>query len=233
MTRLVHALAFGLLAGLLSMPSSAEEKAQASADGPGESLASTQDQIEEGREFRRVLPAQPTSVQPGQVEVLEFFWYGCPHCYRAEKHVQDWLATKPENVVFRRVPATLSRGWVSMARAYYAAEQLDVLDTMHDALFAAFHVQPQMLGSEERLAAYFKEKAGVDESAFRNAFNSPAVSSKVQHADLLARRYRVSGVPSMVVNGKFQTDPEQARGYDAMIKTVDILAAWELQQQDE
>lgn len=233
MTRLVHALAFGLLAGMLSMPSFAEESVRTSPPASDETLSLAQDQIEEGREFRRVLPVQPTSVPPGQVEVLEFFWYGCPHCYRAEKHINEWLETKPENVVFRRIPATLSRGWALMAHAYYAAEQLNVLETMHDALFAAFHVEPQMLGSEERLAAFFKEKAGVDEAAFRDAFNSPAVSSRVQHADMLARRYRISGVPSMIVNGKFQTDPEQARGYHAMIKTVDTLAAWELQQQDE
>lgn len=190
-------------------------------------------EIEEGREFRRVLPAQPTAVPPGKVEVVEFFWYGCPHCFEAEKHIKTWLEQKPDGVVFRRVPATLSRGWGLMAQAYYAAEELDVLDVMHEALFAAFHTERQMLGSEERLAAYFNEKAGVDEETFRKAFRSLAVASRVQRADMLARRYQVKGVPSITVNGKFITDPEQARGHDRMMETVDTLARWELQQQGD
>lgn len=228
-----------LLALLLSVAAHAAEPESAPAEPPtAETAPATAPApepaiIEEGRDFRRVVPAQPTRVAPGKVEVIEFFWYGCPHCYASEKHIEAWLADKPEEVVFVRVPATLSRGWALMAQAYYTAEALGVLHVMHPALFAAFHEQPVMLGSPERLAAYFEEKAGVDTEAFREAFNSIEVASKVHRADQLARQYRVAGVPSMTVNGKYITDPEQAGGYEAMLRTVDTLARFELQSQEQ
>lgn len=199
-----------------------------------ESTAPAQDQgriIEEGKDFVRVLPAQPTATAPGKVEVLEFFWYGCPHCYQAESHIEAWLQDLPDDVVFRRVPSTLSRGWETMARAYYTAELLDVLEPMHPALFAAFHRNGVMLANEEQLAAYFKEHGGVEEKAFLEAFNSPRVASLVQRADALSRRYRVAGVPAMAVAGKYMTDPEKAGGYRKMVDTVDSLVQWERQQQ--
>lgn len=183
--------------------------------------------------WRRLTPAQPTRVAPGKVEVLEFFWYGCPHCYATEKHVEAWLADQPEDVVFVRVPATLNRGWVLMAQAYYTAEALDVLDTMHPALFAAFHEDNVPLQTPEQIAAYFEAKAGIDKDTFANAFNSLQVASRVQRADQLARRYRVGGVPAMAVNGKFITDPNQANGYADMLEIVDQLTKQELQAQAE
>ncbi len=185
------------------------------------------------RDYVPVVPAQPTSAAPGEVEIVEFFWYGCPHCYQAEKHIQAWLAQKPANVKFTRVPATLNRGWVLMAQAYYTAEQLDVLDVMHPALFAAFHEDRVMLDTPESVAQYFKEKAGVEDDAFAQAFNSPTVASHVQRADMLARRYRVNGVPMLAVNGKFVTDPRRTRGYAQMVDVAARLAAQELAAQSE
>lgn len=220
MTRILSLLVLALLP---FSPSAAEAPAAAEPERV----------IEEGREFVRVVPAQPTSAAPGEVEVIEFFWYGCPHCYRAEEHIAAWLENKPDNVIFRRVPATLSRGWALMARAFYTAEQLGVLEAMHPALFAAFHEDKVMLASEDRLAVFFEEKAGVEPEMFREAFNSMAVSSAVRRADILARRYRIGGVPSMVVNGKFITDPERAGGYSGMVDTADTLARWELRAQTE
>lgn len=224
MIRLLQLLGFALLT--LNMACAEEETSQPETDD-------RQQTIEEGRDFTRVLPVQPTSVAPGQVEVLEFFWYGCPHCYRAEPAIEQWRENLPEGVVFRRIPATLSRGWVTMSQAYYTAEVLGVLESMHPAFFAAFHENGTMLANEDQLAAYFKEHAGVEEAAFREAFNSIQVSSRVQRADALSRRYRISGVPAMAVNGKYATNPEMARGYEKMVDTVDLLAKWELQAQDE
>lgn len=190
-------------------------------------------EFEAGRDYRRVAPAQPTDAAPGQVEVLEFFWYGCPHCYQAEAHVSAWLETKPDGVTFTRVPATLNYGWVLMAQAYYTAEQLGVLDVMHPALFAAFHEDPVMLGSAEQVAAYFEAKAGVSNKAFADAFNSLTVASKVQRADALARRYALRGVPTMIVNGKFSTNATMAGGYDSMVQVIDALAKQELAAEKE
>lgn len=222
MSRLLQLTTFALL--VIFNPACAE-------DEPAEPQTEGRT-IEEGRDFVRVVPAQPTGTAPGQVEVLEFFWYGCTHCYQAEKHIEEWRQNLPEDVVFRRIPATLNQGWVTMTKAYYAAEQLDVLDTMHPALFAAFHENGTMLANEDQLAAYFKEHAGVEEAAFREAFNSTSVASRVQRADVLSRRYRVAGVPTMTVNGKFKTDPDQAGGYAELVDTVHVLAKWELQAQE-
>ncbi|MBW3566362.1 MAG: thiol:disulfide interchange protein DsbA/DsbL [Proteobacteria bacterium] len=224
MIRLLQLLGFALLT--FNMACAEEETPPPETDGE-------QRVIEEGRDFSRVLPVQPTSVAPGQVEVLEFFWYGCPHCYRAEAAIEQWRENLPEGVVFRRIPATLSRGWVTMSQAYYTAEVLGVLENMHPAFFAAFHENGTMLASEDQLAAYFKEHAGVEEAAFREAFNSIQVSSRVQRADALSRRYRIGGVPAMTVNGKYITNPEMARGYEKMVDTVELLARWELKAQDD
>lgn len=211
-----------LLAALFLLPVTA---AETGSDAPQE--------FEAGRDYRRVTPAQPTNVQPGQVEVLEFFWYGCPHCYQAESHVRAWLESKPAGVTFTRVPATVNRGWVLMAQAYYTAEELGVLDVMHPALFAAFHEDPVMLGSPRQVGAYFMDKTDVTEEQFATAFNSPTVASKVQRADALARRYAVRGVPTMTVNGKFATNPTMTDGYARMVKVVDALAKQELAAQEE
>lgn len=197
-----------------------------------EAPASAQE-FEAGREYRRVSPAQPTDAAPGQVEVLEFFWYGCPHCYQAEAHVSKWLETKPAGVTFTRVPATLNRGWVLMAQAYYTAEELGVLDVMHPALFAAFHETRMPLQTPEQLVGYFQQHADVEAADFAAAFNSPTVASKVQRADALARRYAIRGVPTMTVNGKFATNPTMTRGYERMTEVVDALARQELASSGE
>lgn len=209
---------------VVSLPLNAEEQPPV-ADAPVEAVPG----LHAGDDYVPVIPAQPTSVSPDEVEVVEFFWYGCPHCYQAEAHVSTWLESKPDGVVFTRVPATLNRGWGLMAQAYYTAEQLGVLDVMHPALFAAFHEQRVPLDDAAALATYFHDKAGVDETTFMEAFDSMAVASRVQRADILARRFRVRGVPMLAVNGKFTTDPKRAGGYQRMVEVADALAKHELQ----
>lgn len=185
--------------------------------------------VDEGVNFRNVVPAQAVSVPPGRVEVLEFFWYGCAHCYASETAIAEWLKDAPAEVVFRRIPVTLNRGWEVMARAYYTAQQLGVLDTVHPALFEALHEQQRSLDTEEELAAFFTETAAIDAAAFREAYNSLEVASRVQQADLVARRYGIRGVPTMAVNGKYSTDAELARGYSEMVDVVDRLVQQEIE----
>src|SRR5690606_1031148 len=185
--------------------------------------AETPPVVDEPVQFRHVVPAQPVAVPPGRIEVLEFFWYGCPHCYAAEPHLAEWLENKPAEVSFRRIPVTLNRGWEVLARAYYTAEALDVLDRVHPALFAALHEQQRTLNTVDELAAFFAEVADVDEAAFRQAYASLEVASRVQQADVIARRYAVRSVPAMAVNGSYMTDPELAGGYAAMVEVVQAL----------
>ena len=176
-----------------------------------------------GTHYRLMTPVQPTSVDPGKIEVLEIFWYGCPHCYTLEPHVREWVANEmPPNVEFVRIPATLNRGWQVHARAYYTAEALGRLDEIHDGLFKALNVDRNPLNTEDSLIRFFAGY-GVSEEEFLEAFNSFAVQTKLRRADSLVRRYRITGVPAMVVNGKYVTGAELAGGIPQLFEVVEFL----------
>jgi len=177
--------------------------------------------FDEGIEYQRV--AEPQRLKPGDdVEVLELFWYGCPHCYRLEPAIEEWLDSKPAGVVFRRLPAAASSRWVPHAKAYFAAEQLGVVDKLHKPLFAALHEQRRKLFNDEQLIGFAAEQ-GIDEHAFREAYQSFPVDMKVRQSAELARRYQLSGVPAIVVNGKYITGVTEAGGRDELFEVVDFL----------
>lgn len=174
-----------------------------------------------------VLPhAVPTHVEPGKVEVLEMFWYGCPHCFHFEPQVKRWLANKPEAAEFIRVPATLNSNWIPHARAYYAAESLGVLDKLHDALFHAIHEQRRRLNSEDALVR-FAASQGIDAEAFRKAMNSFYVNTKLRQSVDLGQKYGVDGVPMVIVNGKYKVTGAMAGSYNRMIEIINYLVAKE------
>ncbi len=164
-----------------------------------------QEEVIEGIHYQLVMPPQPTATATGQVEVVELFWYGCPHCYHLEPSVQNWLERKPENVVFIRIPAFFRDNiWKLHATAYYAGEALGVAEKMHEPFFDAIHKHNRKLASEEELTAFYADH-GVDPEAFRKAFRSFAVQVKVNRAGDLSRRYGITGVPSLIVDGKYRT----------------------------
>lgn len=177
-----------------------------------------------GRHYERVSPAVATNVADNKIEVVELFWYGCPHCYQFEPAIEHWLETKPDNIEFVRVPAIFARNWELHARAYYAAEQLGVLDKTHGALFDALHKQRRKLFTEDALVAFFVEQ-GVDEAAFLEAYNSFDVDSKTRTAATLTRKYGITGVPAMVVDGRYRTSAQKTGTYEMLLKVVDHLAA--------
>jgi len=177
--------------------------------------------IDEGVQYQKVIPPQPTSTAD-KVEVVELFWYGCPHCFQFEPELRKWLETKPANVELVRMPAVFNPRWRLHAQAFYAAEVLGAMDKMHDALFEALHVKKRRLNDEAQLQEFFVEH-GVSAEDFKNAFNSFAVYSKVRRAEDLTRRYGISGVPAMVVNGKYRTDGPMANGHTGMLRVVDYL----------
>jgi thiol:disulfide interchange protein DsbA len=179
-----------------------------------------------GVHYQRLAPTQPTSSGPDQVEVAEFFMYSCVHCYNFEPYVQEWLTRKPDYVNFIRVPTV----WNSLARlhgqAFFAAEALGKGAEVHTPFFREVHVSGNLLESEAALAAFFS-RFGVDEAAFKGALASFSVHTNVQRADELTRRYRITGTPSVVVNGKYVTMASMAGGYEQLMKLVDALAASE------
>jgi thiol:disulfide interchange protein DsbA len=180
---------------------------------------------DEGIEYQR-LPTPVPTVAPGKVEVRELFWYGCPHCYRLEPLLQKWLRRKPANVVFVRTPAIFNPRWAFHAKVYYTAEVLGVLDKVHQAIFDAIHKYKQKLDTPAAVKTLFA-RYGVSGKDFDNAFNSFAVDAKVRRAADLTRRYGISGVPTMVVNGKYVTDGTMGNGHAGMLKIVDYLIAKE------
>jgi protein dithiol oxidoreductase (disulfide-forming) len=177
--------------------------------------------VDEGIDYKRIEPPQPTTA-PGKVEVVELFWYGCPGCYAFKPFLNRWLDGLPEQVEFVRVPATLNPNWVVHARAHYAAEQLGVLEQIHAPLFDAIHLDRRRLDNEAALAEFFAEH-GVAENAFRDAFRSFAVETKVRRAAALTQRYGITGVPSIVIDGKYRTDGSMAGGFENVLRVLDHL----------
>ena len=162
--------------------------------------------FEEGIEYQRVVPPQPTD-DPSKVEVVELFWYGCPHCYHFEPILEAWAKNKPDYVYFKRIPAIFRDSWVPFARAYYTAQVLGVLDRIHGPLFKAIHVERRNLNSEAALRAFFAEH-GVKPEDFDRTYRSFAVENDVRRAADLTRRYGINGVPAIVINGKVYSAPK-------------------------
>jgi len=183
--------------------------------------------LEAGKDYDVLSPAQPVGVKKGQVEVLEFFWYRCPHCFHLEPELNTWAKKQPRNVVLKRVPAILNDSWAALARAYYALEAVDMSDKLHDDVFDAFHVKGMDLTPPETFFDWAVTK-GVDRKKLANAYNSFAVNTKVMRAQQLTRDYKLSGVPAVAINGKFVTSAYMTGGEPELFKTMDALIAQEL-----
>jgi thiol:disulfide interchange protein DsbA len=191
--------------------------------------ASAADNFKENVHYELVLPPQPTTAPKGKVEVVEMFWYGCPHCNALEPYVNRWLKHKPAYIDFVRIPAVFQPSWAFHARAYYTAQILGVLDKTHSAMFEAIHQQRRRLNTEKELMDFFAEH-GVKNEDFKRVFHSFAVEAKVRRARDLSQRYGIDGVPSFIVNGKYRTGAKLAGGQSNIFKVVDYLAAKEAKQ---
>jgi protein dithiol oxidoreductase (disulfide-forming) len=188
-----------------------------------------------GVNYALLVPAQPTSVPAGQVEVLEFFWYACPHCYALEPLIEAWDKTKPAYISFSPVPVLWNEGHRSLARFYYTLETLGKAKQFHDAVFKEIQVNGDPLvgpddnnsAQAERLQVAFAKKLGISEVDFEKAYHSFAVETDLQRADELVQRYRVTAVPTFVVNGKYVADVQTAGGPERLLALVNDLAAQE------
>lgn len=200
------------------------ELAQAEAGAGGDLIAAAGFQA--GVHYQRLSPTQPTSSSPDQIEVAEFFMYSCPHCYNFEPYIAQWLTTKPDYVNFVRIPTVWNPLVRSHAQAFYAAEALGKLDEMHTPFFREMHVNGNYLDSEDAIAQFFS-RFGVDNKTFKEAFDSFSVHTKLQRADELTRRYRVTGTPSIVVNGKYVATASMTGSYEKLLELVDVLVAAE------
>jgi thiol:disulfide interchange protein DsbA len=186
-----------------------------------------------GTSYRVVAPAQPTDVAPGKVEVIEMFWYGCPHCFALDPVIDSWLKNKPSYIEFVRVPVTWSDVHRAHAHLFYTLKALNQLDTLHPKVFAEIHQNGNMMFvpgdplATQRAQVQFAKENGISEADFMKAYNGFAVQGELAAADDLVRRYRIDAVPTFVIAGKYETDMQAAGGETNLFQLINDLAASE------
>ena len=189
----------------------------------------------EGQHYARMVPTQPTVGGADKVEVAEIFWYGCNHCYDFEPFVNRWKETMSPNARFVRIPAVWNPLVKLHAQLYYTEEvlasngKLADPETFRSAVFAEYHRRGNRLASLESIQAIF-EKHGVNAEDFESTWNSFEVAQKIRVAEDLTRRYAITGVPTVVVNGKYRTGAGEAGGYPQLLELIDELIVKESMQ---
>ena len=178
------------------------------------------DEFKEGVNYKTI-EQQPTS-SGDKIEVLEFFWFGCPHCYAFEPSIEAWLKNKPANVEFIRVPAVFRPSWTLHARLYYALEIMGQDKRLVPVVFEYLNKQRRKLDSIDQILN-FVSKHGIDRSEFLDTMNSFAVESRIRKAQQLQQDYAIEGVPTIAVNGKYVVTGTMAGSHEKMIQVMDYL----------
>ena len=176
----------------------------------------------EGKDFLKLKqPLPPTA--SGKIEVVEFFWYGCPHCHMFEPALSPWVAALPADVHFRRVPVSFNDVRKEFhQRIFYTLEAMGQVGTLHSKVFARFHAQNKPLDREADLLA-FVEQNGVDAAKFKALLNSFGVQTKMRQADQLSNAYNIDGVPALGFQGRFLTSPAMAGSLEKAVTVADYL----------
>jgi thiol:disulfide interchange protein DsbA len=178
-------------------------------------------EIEAGKQYTELSNPVPVS-ETGKIEVVELFWYGCPHCYAFEPTLNAWAQKLPQDVSFKRVPAMFGGVWNVHGQVFVALEAMGVEQKVHDAVFAAIHKEHKKLATPEEMADFLADQ-GVDRDKFLSTYNSFAVKGQVEKDKKLAMAYQISGVPTMIVNGKYRFDLGSAGGPDQALQVADFL----------
>ena len=174
-----------------------------------------------GRDYAVLLSPQPTT-SGDKIEVLEFFWYGCPHCYKLHPLIRVWQKGIPKDVNFKYIPAIFRKNWIPGAKTFYALEILGRKDKLHDKIYDAIHIEKIDLSNEELLFNWV-EKQGVDRKKFISIYNSFSVVNKSSQSSQMSRKYGLKGVPSLVVDGKYLISGRMGGTPQETIKTLDQL----------
>jgi thiol:disulfide interchange protein DsbA len=182
-------------------------------------LAAGAAELKAGEDFRVINP--PLAAPKDRIEVTEFFWYGCPHCFDFEPTLAAWVKKLPANAGFRRVPVvTANNKWVPAAQLYYTLEAMNLVEKLHSDVFNAIHVERRRLDDEKALLEWMATK-GVDPKKFSEAWSSSAVQSRIQQARELSRDSGLSGVPAVMVQGRYLALTQG--NYEDLLATVDRL----------
>lgn len=186
-----------------------------------------------GVDYRTLDKAQTTDAGK-KVEVLEFFWYACPHCYALEPSLMDWVKKQGDAIVFKRVPVAFRDSFIPQQKLYYALEGLGELNRLHGKVFSAIHTERQALNTDASIVD-FVVKNGVDKAKFTDMYNSFAVQTKTRRAAQLQQDYKIDGVPTLAIDGKYLTSPSivgqsmgnqpEARLHAAALQVMDHLVA--------
>jgi thiol:disulfide interchange protein DsbA len=187
-------------------------------------LAVSAADYQQGQHYAEAGKQMPRNDNDQKVQVVELFSYSCPHCFRLDPQVSEWKQTLPDNVDFKLVPAIFRDSWLQLARVFYAAEQTGDLEMLHPKLFHAIHVEKRRLNTEDELLDFVEEQ-GVDREAFAKQMNSFIVQTQVKKALVMSQTSGITGVPAMIVDGKYRTDAPQAGSLEEMLDVVDHLVA--------
>ena len=174
-------------------------------------------------QYGELNPPQPVE-NTSKIEVIEFFWYGCPHCYSLEPYIETWLKKLPPDVEFRRVPAVFSARWGHDAAIFYTLEAMGLLDKLHRPLFDAIHKSNLRTDNEAAFTEWL-QKNGVDPKKFMDTMKSFGVQSKLRRATQQTVAYKIDGTPAMAVAGRYTVSAEQGRTQQGMLQAVDGLVA--------
>ena len=181
-------------------------------------------QFKEGKDYKRLEKPVAPDAPAGKVDVIEFFWYSCPHCNDFEPALDAWVKTASKDMAIRRVPVAFNASFIPQQKLYYALEGMGKLDDVHVKVFRAIHVEKQKLAKDDEIFAWIG-KQGLDVAKFKEIYNSFSVSNQVRRASQLQDAYGVEGVPSMGVAGKYYTDGTMAGSMQTVLQVVESLTA--------
>jgi len=176
----------------------------------------------EGTHYTKLAQPAPVSAPAGKIEVVEFFSYGCPHCFALEPTLEAWAKRLPNDVVFKRVPVGFNALYENYQKIFYALEAMGELDKMHMKVFNAIHQQRQRLDKEADIAAFMAAN-GIDGAKFIEQYKSFSVQTKARQAQQLSQSYKIEGVPAMGVQGRFVTSGAQAGSNERALAVTDSL----------
>lgn len=178
-------------------------------------------EFQAGKEYVELKNPVPVA-EPEKIEVVELFWYGCPHCYQFEPIINPWVAQLPDDVDFKRIPAMFGGVWNAHGQMFLALESMGVEQGVHDAVFNAYHRDGKKMETPEKMAELLAEH-GVDSQKFLKAYNSFGVKSRAEQAKKQAMAYQITGVPVMIVNGKYRFDIGSSGGPQRALEVADFL----------
>ncbi|MGE3349652.1 MAG: thiol:disulfide interchange protein DsbA/DsbL [Ramlibacter sp.] len=186
--------------------------------------AHAQKKPEEGTEYLALDKAVPVEAPRGKVEVIEFFWYNCPHCNAFEPKLESWIKKLPSDVVMKRVPVAFRDDFVPQQRLFYTLEAMGKLDELHGKVFNAIHAERIPVNREDNITAWI-DKQGLDKAKFVQLYNSFSVSTKARKATQLQDAFKVQGVPALGIAGRYYTDGSLAGNMDRALQVTDYLIA--------